>query len=81
MSLYDADDGIALWQMLNQGYADSGSVSVKSCPVGHDYFTGHAGRHLTQQQRLGVVGHEFKEIVFENELEQVTVIGDGLRDN
>ena len=34
MLLYDADDGIALRQMLNQGYADSGSVSVESSPVG-----------------------------------------------
>lgn len=81
MSLDDADDGIALRQMLNQGYADSGSVSVESCPVGHDYFTGHAGRHLTQQQRLGVVGQEFEEIVFENELKQIAVVGNGLRDN
>ena len=81
MSLDDADDGIALWQMLNQGYADSGSVSVESSPVGHDYFTGHAGRHLTQQQRLGVVGQKFEEIVFENELKQIAVVGNGLRDN
>ena len=65
MSLDDADDGIALRQMLNQGYADSGPVSVESCPVGHDHFTGHAGRNLTQQQWLGVVGHKFEEVVFE----------------
>lgn len=81
MSLYNADDGIALRLMLDQRYADSGSVSVESSPVGHDHFTGHAGRNLTQQQRLGVVGHEFEEIVFENELKQITVIGDGLRYN
>jgi hypothetical protein len=66
MSLDDADDGIALRQMLNQGYADSCSVSVESSPVGHDHFTGHAGRNLTQQQRLGVVGQKFEEIVCEN---------------
>ena len=48
MSLDDADDGIALWQMLNQGYADAGSVAVEACPVGHDHLTGHAWRDLTQ---------------------------------
>ena len=81
MSFDDTDDGIALRQMLNQGYVDSGSVSVESCPVGHDYFTGHAGRHLTEQQWLGVVGQKFEEIVFENELKQIAVVGNGLRDN
>ena len=81
MSLDDADDGIALRQMLNQGYADSCSVSVESSPIGHNHFTGRAGRNLTQQQRLGVVGHEFEEIVFENELKQIAVVGNGLRDN
>ena len=81
MSLYNADDGIALRLVLNQRYADSGSVSVETCPVGHDHFTGHAWRNLTQQQRLGVVGHEFEEIVLENELKQITVIGDGLPDD
>ena len=81
MSLDDADDGIALRQMLNQGYADSCSVSVESSPIGHNHFTGRAGRNLTQQQRLGVVGQKFEEIVFENELKQITVVGNGLRDN
>jgi len=81
LSLYNAYDGIALRLMLDQRYADSGSVSIESSPIGHDHFTGHAGRNLTQQQRLGVVGHEFEEIVCENKLKQIAVIGDGLRYN
>ena len=75
MSLDDADDGIALRQMFNQGYADSGPVSVKSCPVGHNHFAGHAGRNLAQQQWLGVVGHKFEEVVFEDKLKQIAVVG------
>ncbi len=67
--------------MLNQGYTDSCSVSVEPCTIGNDYFTGHAGRHLTQQQWIGVVVQKFEEIVFENELKQIAVVGNGLRDN
>ena len=81
MLLYDADDSIAVRRMLNQRYADSSPVSVESCPVGHNHFAGCAGRNLTQQQWLGVVGHKFEEIILEDKLKQISVVGNSLRDN